>query len=181
MKKSKEYLLDSFFRDIDSQWQHEIPELSAVFEEERFSPGERLINDWGELYLIVDGIFGKYEKTCPVRYAISGESLMIPNHKHRYQFIALSDCHTYRTSLRQLEEINARNSKVFHLYANLRDRQQTYLDYRHKLLSLNNQDKYDFVFDKYPDLRSYVKHHELARFMGISSELLRRLLRYHDC
>ncbi|WP_157626058.1 cyclic nucleotide-binding domain-containing protein [Sphingobacterium sp. B29] len=181
MKKSKDYLLDSFFRDIDPQWQHEIPELSAVFEEERFSPGERLINDWGELYLIVDGIFGKYEKTCPVRYALAGESLMIPNHKHRYQFIALSDCRTYRTSLRQLEEINAHNPKVFYLYANLTDKQQTYLDYRHKLLSLNNQDKFDFVFNKYPDLRSYVKHHELARFMGISSELLRRLLRDHDC
>ncbi|MGJ1442683.1 cyclic nucleotide-binding domain-containing protein [Sphingobacterium siyangense] len=181
MKKSKEYLLDPFFRDINPQWQHEIPELSAVFEEERFSPGERLINDWGELYLIVSGIFGKYEKICPVRYAISGESLMIPNHKHRYQFIALSDCRTYRTSLRQLEEINAHNPKVFYLYANLRDKQETYLDYRHKLLSLNNQDKYDFVFDKYPDLRSYVKHHELALFMGISSELLRRLLRDHDC
>ena len=181
MKKSKELLLDPFFRDINSLWQTEISELSAVFEEERFMTGERLTNDWGELYLIVDGIFGKYEKTCPLRYALAGESLMIPNHKHRYQFIALSDCLTYRTSLRQLEEINAHNSKVFYLYANLKDRQETYLDYRHKLLSLNNQDKYDFVFDKYPDLRSYVKHKEIARFMGISGELLRRLFRDHDC
>lgn len=180
MKKSKEYLLDSFFRDINPQWQTDIHELSTVFEEEHFMKGERLINDWGELYLIVDGIFGKYEKTSPVRYAIAGESLMVPNHKHRYQFTALSDCRTYRTSLQKLVEINAHNSKVFHLYANLTDKQQTYLDYRHKLLSLNNQDKFDFVFDKYPDLRSYVKHHELARFMGISSELLRRLLRDHD-
>lgn len=181
MKKSKSAILDRFFRDINPQWQSVIPELSSVFEEEPFMKGERLTNDWGELYLIVDGIFGKYEKTCPLRYAIAGESLMIPNHKNRYQFIALSDCLTYRTSLRQLEEINARNSKVFYLYANLKDKQETYLDYRHKLLSLNNQDKFDFVFAKYPDIRSYVKHNELARFMGISSELLRRLLRDHDC
>jgi hypothetical protein len=181
MKKGKLAVLDSFFHTINPQWQQEIPELSTAFEEERFMKGERLTNDWGEFYLIVDGIFGKYEKTCPLHYAVAGESLMIPNHKHRYQFIALSDCRTYRTSLRQLEEINAHNSKVFYLYANLKDRQETYLDYRHKLLSLNNQDKFDFVFDKYPDLRSYVKHYELARFMGISSELLRRLLRDHDC
>lgn len=181
MKKSKEDLLDSFFSDINPHWQTEIPELSGIFEEEHFMKGERLVNDWGELYLIVEGIFGKYEKTCPLRYAIAGESLMIPNHKHRYQFIALSESRTYRTSLRQLEEINAHNSKVFYLYANLTDKQQIYLDYRHKLLSLNNQDKYDFVFDKYPDLRSYVKHHELAQFMGISGELLRRLFRDHDC
>lgn len=180
MKKIKEDLLDPFFRDIDPRWQHEIPELSAVFEEERFSPGERLINDWGDLYLIVDGIFGKYEKTCPVRYAISGESLMIPNHKHRYQLIALSDCRTYRTSLRQLEEINAHNSKVFYLYANLKDKQDTYLDYRHKLLSLNNQDKYDFMFDKYPDILSHITQRELAQFMGISIELLRRIFRERE-
>lgn len=180
MKKSKEDLLDSFFSDINPQWKHEIPELSAVFEEEHFMKGERLVNDWGELYLIVEGIFGKYEKTCPLRYAIAGESLMIPNHKHRYQFIALSESRAYRTSLRQLEEINAHNSKVFYLYANLTDKQQIYLDYRHKLLSIHNEDKYDFVFDKYPDILSHITQKELARFMGISIELLRRILRERE-
>ena len=180
MKKSKEDLLDCFFSDINPHWKHEIPELSFVFEEEHFTQGERLVNDWGELYLIIDGIFGKYEKTCPVRYVTAGESLMIPNHKHRYQFIALRDCRTFRTSLRQLEEINAHNSKVFYLYANLQDKQQTYLDYRHKLLSLNNQDKYDFVFDKYPTILSYITQRELAQFMGISMELLRRILRERE-
>ncbi|MDM1296516.1 hypothetical protein HX021_19700 [Sphingobacterium sp. N143] len=125
----------------------------------------------------MDGIFGKYEKTCPVRYAIAGESLMIPNHRHAYQFTALSDCRTYRTSLKQLEEINDRNPKVFYLYANLKERQQSYLDYRHKLLSLHNQDKYDFIFNKYPDILSHITQKELAKFMGISMELLRRIFR----
>lgn len=180
MRKSKEDLLDSFFRDIHPQWLSEIPKLSAVFEEERFVRGEQLINDWGDLYLIVEGIFGKYEKTCPVRYAIASESLMIPSQKHSYQFVALTDCRAYRSSLQQLAKINDNNPKVFYLYANLKEKQQTYLDYRHKLLSLHNQDKYDFVFDKYPDILSHITQRELAQFMGISIELLRRIFRERD-
>ncbi|MDR0265055.1 MAG: hypothetical protein LBJ04_17690 [Sphingobacterium sp.] len=177
MRKSKEDLLDPFFRDLQPQWRREIPALSAIFEEERFIKGEQLMNNWGDLYLLIDGIFGKYEKKYPVRYALAGETLMIPNHRHSYQFVALSDCRTYRTSLKQLDEINKNNPKVFYLYANLKEKQQVYLDYRHRLLSLHNQDKYDFVFDKYPDIRSYVRHKELAQFMGISEELLRRMHR----
>lgn len=177
MKKSKNDLLDPFMGDIHPHWQNEIPELSAVFEEERFIRGEQLINDWGELYLIIDGIFGKYEKTCPVRYAIAGESLMIPNQRHAFQFTALSDCRTYRTSFKRLEELNDHNPKVFYLYANLKEKQQVYLDYRHQLLSLHNQDKYDFMFDKYPDILSHITQRELAQFMGISIELLRRIFR----
>ncbi len=180
MRKSKEDLLDSFFGDIHPQWRNEIPELATVFEEERFIRGEQLINDWGDLYLIIDGSIAKYEKTCPVRYAIAGESLMIPNQRHSYQFTALSDCRTYRTSLKQLKEINESNPKVFYLYANLKEKQQTYLDYRHKLLSLHNHDKYDFVFGKYPDILSLITQRELAKFMGISMELLRRILREQE-
>jgi len=180
MKKSKKDLLHPFLGDINPRWQSEIPELTVVFEEERFVKGEHLINDWGDLYLIVEGTFGKYEKTCPIRYAIAGESLMIPNQKHGYQFVALTDCHTYRTSLKQLEEINDHNPKVFYLYANLKDKQQVYLDYRHKLLSLHNQDKYDFVFDKYPNIHSHITQRELAKFMGISMELLRRIFRERE-
>ncbi|SJN51878.1 hypothetical protein FM120_32905 [Sphingobacterium faecium PCAi_F2.5] len=37
------------------------------------------------------------------------------------------------------------------------DKQQQYLDYRAKLFSLPNPDKYDFVFDRYPDIRRYIK------------------------
>lgn len=180
MKRSKEDLLNPFFKEIYPDWQKEIPELKTAFAEERFIKGEQLINDWGDLYLIVDGIFGKYEKTCPVRYAIEGESLMIPNQRHAYQFTALSDCRTYRTSLKQLYEINGNNSKLFCLYANLKEKQQIYLDYRHKLLSLHNEDKYNFIFDKYPDILSHITQKELARFMGISIELLRRILRERE-
>lgn len=177
MRRSKHAQLDPFFKHILPHWQDDIPELSSLLEAEKFVKGEHLINDWGDLYLITEGIFGKYEKTCPVRYALAGESLMIPNQKHNYRFVALSDCQTFRTSFRQLEEINAYNPKVFYLYAHLKDQQLRYLDYRHKLLSLHNQDKYDFVFDHYPDLLAHITQKELAQFMGISMELLRRMMR----
>lgn len=180
MKKSKEEILASFLKDIHGEWISAIPELTDAFAEIRFVKGEYLTNNWGELYLIAEGIFGKYEKTCPVRYAISGESLMIPNHSHNYQFIALTDCRTFMTTRKQLYTINAKNPKLFPIYASLMDKQQQYLDYRAKLLSLPNPDKYDFVFDKYPDIREFIKHKELAQFMGISEELLRRLIRERE-
>ncbi|MNN85410.1 hypothetical protein D3C81_2026950 [compost metagenome] len=105
---------------------------------------------------------------------------MIPNQRHHYQFIALTDSITYLTTREQLFTINQKNHQLFPIYAYLMDRQQQYLDYREKLLSLLNQDKYDYVFDKYPDIRRYIKHKELARFMGISEELLRRLMRERE-
>lgn len=180
MRKSKEEILASFLKDIHSDYVSAMPELTDAFEEIRFVKGEHLTNNWGELYLIVEGIFGKYEKTFPVRYAISGESLMIPNHSHNFQFIALSDSRTFMTTRKQLYTINAKNPKLFPIYASLMDKQQQYLNYRAKLLSLPNPDKYDFVFDKYPDIRQYIKHKELAQFMGISEELLRRLIRERE-
>lgn len=180
MRKSKKEILDIFFKDIDPHWASSIPELLDAFEEMRFVKGEYLTNHYGDLYLIVNGFFGKYEKTHPVRYAITGESLMIPNQRHHYQFIALTDSITYLTTREQLFTINQKNHRLFPIYACLMDRQQQYLDYREKLLSLHNQDKYDYVFDRYPDIRRYIKHKELARFMGISEELLRRLMRERE-
>ncbi|MEZ0453248.1 hypothetical protein ABTW24_16755 [Sphingobacterium thalpophilum] len=180
MRRSKTEILDLFFKDIHASWQKDIPELVTIFDEERFEQGEQMINDRGELYLIVNGIFGKYEKTCPVRYAIAGEPLMIPIQKHSYHFVAITQGNTLRTSLSQFMEINDHNPRVFFLYAKMMARQQQYLDYRHKLLSLHNQDKYDFLLDKYPDLRQHILHKELAQFMGISEELLRRIIRERE-
>jgi len=84
------------------------------------------------------------------------------------------------TTRKQLYTINAKNPKLFPIYASLMDKQQQYLDYRAKLLSLPNPEKYEFVFDKYPNIRQYIKHKELARFMGIGEELLRRMLRERE-
>lgn len=180
MRKSKEDILDIFLKDINPDWRSAIPELITAFEEIRFVKGEQLTNNWGELYLIVDGIFAKHEKTCPVRYAIAGESLMVPNQRHNYQFVALNDCRTFMTTQVQLYTINETNPKLFPIYAMLMEKQQQYLDYREKLLSLPNPDKFDYVFDKYPNIREHIKHKELARFMGISEELLRLLLRERE-
>ena len=59
MKKSKEEILASFLIDIHAEWVSAIPELTDAFEEIRFVKGEYLTNNWGELYLIAEGLFGK--------------------------------------------------------------------------------------------------------------------------
>lgn len=180
MRKSKEEILASFLKDIHPEWVSAIPELTDAFEEISFVKGEYLTNNWGELYLIAEGMFGKYEKTCPVRYAISGESLMIPNHRHNYQFIALSDCRTFMTTRKQLYAINVKNPKLFPIYASLMDKQQQYLDYRQQLRDLPNIDKYPFLLQKYPNITQDVKQIELAHFMGMSRESLRQQQRNYD-
>jgi len=180
MKKSKEEILASFLKDIHAEWVSAIPELTDAFEEIRFVKGEYLTNNWGELYLISEGIFGKYEKTCPVRYAIRGESLMIPNHRHNYQFIALSDCRTFMTTRKQLYEINAKNPNLLPIYIGLMEKQQNYLDYRQHLRDLPNIDKYPFLLEKYPNITKYVTQIELAQFMGMSREYLRQQQRNYD-
>ncbi|MEN5055612.1 hypothetical protein [Sphingobacterium kitahiroshimense] len=180
MKKSKEEILASFLKDIHAEWVSAIPELTDAFEEIRFVKGEYLTNNWGELYLISEGIFGKYEKTCPVRYAIRGESLMIPNHRHNYQFISLSDCRTFMTTRKQLYEINAKNPNLLPIYIGLMEKQQNYLDYRQHLRDLPNIDKYPFLLEKYPNITKYVTQIELAQFMGMSREYLRQQQRNYD-
>ncbi|WP_400261164.1 hypothetical protein ACFX5U_14535 [Sphingobacterium sp. SG20118] len=177
MRKTKEEIMDTIFKDIYSNWKSDIPELADAFEEVQFTKGEQLTNNWGDLYLLTEGMMGKYDKTCPVRYVLSGEPLLIPNSRHNFQFRAASDTKAYVIIRQALHAINQSNSKFFEFYTYLIDKQQQHIDYRQQLLSTPNFDKYEFVLKKYPYIRTLIKHKELALFMGVSVEYLRQLYR----
>lgn len=180
MRKSKKEILDVFFNEIDVNWNTNLPELIDAFEEVNFSISEQLTNNWGELFLIVEGYIGKYEKTCPMRYAIAGEPLLIPNYRHNFQFRALSNCKTYMITREQRYAINRINPELFVLHDQLIDKQQQCLNYRQQLRDLPNTEKYPFILAKYPHITKHVKQIELAHFMGMSRESLRQQQRNYD-
>lgn len=174
MKQTKIGVLDEILKEIDEDWRLNVTELFNAFEEVHFKKDELLSNNWGELYFIAEGIFGKYEKSCPMRYAIAGESIMIPNYRHKYIFKALTDSKVYMIPREVLYHLNKRNPYIFPLYDKIMARQERYLDFKTKLKDLPNCERLPVVLAKFPKIRQYITNKELACFLGYSRETLRK-------
>lgn len=175
MRYHKEELLDMVFSELNQNWQQQLPELQDAFEEVNFSKGELLSNNWGELYVVAEGAFGKYAKKQPQRYAMPGEPLLIPNFRHNYIFKALADTKTYLITKEQLYAINESNPKLFSLYQKLIGKHDQYLAFRTDLLDVPFLERCQMLLKKYPKIRSYINNGELSSFLNMSKESLRKL------
>ncbi|WP_270087389.1 cyclic nucleotide-binding domain-containing protein [Sphingobacterium sp. SYP-B4668] len=156
-------------------WQQKSPLLLDYFEHRVFETGEFVDVYPGDLYIVNKGTVGKYYKKTPKRYILRHELIMVPSERSGFNFKALESCHLWMLSQQKLHDILSRYPQSHVLQQLLLSKQQQSLDFRTQLLELPKADRLSFFRKQYSTVIPLISRTELAQFLHISGEYLRRL------
>ncbi|WDF66929.1 hypothetical protein PQ465_11490 [Sphingobacterium oryzagri] len=168
--------LERYLGRLWPQWKQEIPHLLRDFEELHLESGEHLPSQRGDIYFIASGIVGKYIKNAPIRYSSNNEVIIVPLKPSTVQFRVLADATVFVLERSVLYQIVEQHPRSIMFYDELLIKQQQAIDFRYDLLQLPKAARLDALRTKYPPLMGLLSRTELAAFLDISKEYLRRLL-----
>lgn len=173
--KKETIILTDFLTEIFPTWATEIPDLAGYFHEYFLEPGELLNTERGDIYLVSEGAFGKYTRREPLRYILPGELIIIGLRRRYHTFKALNFSRVYMLDRPSLYRISCEYPNTMTLYDELLQRQQDSLEFRQQILLMPKAHRYAYFKSCYATIVPLIDRKELAVFLQISPELLRRV------
>lgn len=174
MKNKTANLID-YLNDVFPTWKQEVPKFMDYFEELHLEAGEPLPSQRGDIYFITSGAIGKYEKMIPKRYITMRELIIIPFDSKPLLFVALEDSSILFLQRPDLYRLARDYSVTIQLYDQLRAKQEKAVDFRATLLEMPKAERLEVFRSKFTRIIPLITRTELAKFLGISREYLRKI------
>lgn len=167
--------IDDYLEKLSPNWKENFPQLKNYFEEIHLLEDELLSNQRGDIYYVNDGIIGKYERKLPQRYILRNEIIIVSILHSNLQFKALQESHLWVISRQSLHRVVALYADIMPIYDNMVHQQQEALEFRLQLLEMPKSERMDFLRSKFASVIPHITRKELAQFLNISEEYLRRI------
>ena len=166
--------IDNYVTNIWPEWRNETPNLMDSFDELTLEYGEILPYQRGDIFYLASGTIGKYHKKEPIRYIDTGELIIIPLKPNILLFKALTDSTVMLLQRDALYRIVRQFPESIVLYDQLLSSQQESIEFRNYILKLPKGDRLEAFRVRYPAVSSLISRKELAEFLNISIESLRK-------
>lgn len=174
MKIEKTPLTD-YLDAVFPTWKREVPTLMDYIEEMNLDAGEPLPSQRGDIYFVSSGAIGKYQKKIPKRYITTSELIIIPLDSKSLLFRALQDCCIMLLQRPDLYRLARDYPIMIELYDQLRVKQEQSADFRETLLEMPKAERLEAFRNKFSRIIPLISRTELALYLGVSREYLRRL------
>ena len=174
MKKDS-ITIENYISFLWPHWRTDIPQLPDAFEELTLDNGELLPYQRGDIFYLVSGTIGKYCKKEPIRYISTGELIIIPLKPRILLFKTLTGSKVMLLRRDALYRIVGEFPKSIILYDELLSKEQESDEFRNYLLKLPKGNRLEAFRARYPMVPSLVNRKELAEFLNISIESLRKI------
>lgn len=173
--KTENIDLIKLLTEVFPSWLQEIPELPDHFQECVLEPHEYLSLQRGDIYLVSGGSFGKYDRKEPIRYILPGELIIGPLKRNHTVFKSLNGSRAYLLDRPTLYRISQQYPHTLELYDELLQKQLEAMEFRQHILSLPKGERLEYFRSKYAPVLPIISRKELASFLQISVELLRKI------
>lgn len=174
MKREK-ILLTDYLNSIFPTWEKEVPTFMDYIEEINLEIDEPLPNQRGDIYFVSSGSIAKYHKKIPKRYITPGELIMIKFDSKPLFFRALEDSCILLIQRHDLYQLSANYPVTIQLYDQLLAKQEQAADFREMVLEMPKVERLEMFRSKFSRIIPLISRTELATYLGVSREYLRRL------
>ncbi len=166
--------LHYFLSKFDKNYQQIIGSFWKYINTVSLSEGEYLSNNLGDVFFISSGYLGKYCQGSPDRYIGPGELVVIPLSSHLNHFKSLTDSKAYRIERKSLYLIIKKFPESLPLFEEIKEIHLHDLQFRYRLLKLPKRERLKYFKKSYPSIATIVSRKELADYLDVSTEYLRR-------
>ncbi|WP_437918761.1 hypothetical protein [Sphingobacterium sp. LRF_L2] len=167
--------LATYLTSIFPEWKKEVPLLPTYFEEIQLERGEPLPSQRGDIYFVQRGTIGKYLKNIPQRYIQANQLIIVPLIAKPPLFKALEDSTILLLPLPVRYQIARQYPCMIEVYDHLRAKQEKDVDFRTSILEMPRTQRLKAFRSKFERLDVLLPRIELAQFLGISREYLRKI------
>ncbi|MBE8721159.1 hypothetical protein C4F40_10530 [Sphingobacterium sp. Ka21] len=156
---------------MEEEWQVLKKHLSLVC----CAAEDRLPVSPGDIYFLSEGVILKYdgEKIC--RIIKSQQLIFVPLHPHNKRFRALKDCRLLVLGKSNLYSILEGYPRIVRIYDGLLDLWHAQSQGRVDLLAMTKLQRVEYFKSMHVDLFNYMSRRDIAGYVNVSEEYLRRL------
>lgn len=173
--ENKSTLFFQYLTELVPDWQKLMPDLLENFEELSLEEGEYLSIQRGDIYFLQSGTIGMYFKKTPQRYIQAREFILVPLTTRPIQFRVIEQCSVVLLDLSARYMIMRKYPSMIEVYDQFRSIQDKHADFRITILEIPKSRRLEKFQSKYGSLTFRLPRYELAQFLGISREYLRKL------
>lgn len=175
LMKTEKAVLTDYLNAIFPSWETEVPTFMDYIEEIKMETDEPLPSQRGDIYFVSIGAIGKYQKKIPKRYITTGELIIIKFDSRPLLFRALEDSCVMLLQRHDLYRLADLYPVTIQLYDQLLAKQEQSADFRETLLEIPKAERLEVFRSKFGRIIPLISRTELALFLGVSREYLRRL------
>ncbi|MFD2553094.1 Crp/Fnr family transcriptional regulator [Sphingobacterium tabacisoli] len=167
--------LDQYLSSIKADWKIHYPDLEKHLQLEQLYASEWLYHEQGCIYLLLEGVLGKYKKNIPLRYVLPHEPIIILQEQSPTRFKALTHALLYKIDQQKLYELHRLYSDIAQLYHRIWLNHHQYLEYRNNLLEYRKGERLEVFRKDFQVVIPLITRKELAQYLNLSEEYLRQL------
>ncbi len=166
--------LHSFLSKFDKDYQEVVPNFWKHINIVSLFEGHNLSNNLGDIFLVSSGYLVKYCEGKPERYIGAGELIIVPLSSHMNYYKSLTNSKVYQLKRKRLYSIIKKSPESVILFDKIREVHSHQLHFRYRVLKLPKKKRVEYFRENYNIILNLISRKELADYLDISTEYLRR-------
>lgn len=167
-------ILSAYLNRHISLWEQTIPDLLIHFEQVNLEVNEYLPCQRGDIYFVCKGYLGQYRKNQPIAYFQVGHPILLSLQNSPAPLKALTDSTILMLRRETTYLLNEKYTGTFELYQQLSVLHEKIIKFKDELRSIPKMQRLAAFRQEYKAIIPLISRKELAQFLGISREYLRR-------